>query len=253
MATPVERPGVAPNAQPGRSQSFLKQLLDGIKGAGPPTVLQDQPKTKVTERTPPARVGSRRGSSVWVGGTSIAQEAREKLREADQARALKAIETASQGVVDSRRASLRIVTSGLNDLSASSDGNTAESSFYESCSSPSATQENAENQLSQSTLFGKAEALHQRRTVGGLRLPGSVAFSAHPFEAPDDAFAPDSPPMFCDIESDITVTPSPTEAPTSAISTALTDATSVTEEGSGTPSDSRSISRKSHVSFTRLF
>ncbi|KAH3913795.1 hypothetical protein HBI56_057760 [Parastagonospora nodorum] len=39
----------------------------------------------------------------------------------------------------------------------------------------------------------------------------------------------ESPLIFCDIDSDISATPSPTEPPTSALSAALTDATSISE------------------------
>jgi hypothetical protein len=247
MATPVNQPGAVPVPQLGRSPSFLQQLLEGIKGAGPPPVLQDQPTKKAVVHTPPVRVESRRQSSVWVGGTSIAQEARERLREADQARALKTIVTASRDAPSSRRASLRVQTSGLDNLSSSSDGSTAESSPHRSCSSPLTAHENVKNYPSPSTLFCNNETLFQRSTVGGLRLPDSVTFSAQAFEALDEATAQDSPPMFCDDDSDFTVTPSPTEAPTSAISSTLTDATTVTYEGPRTPSDSGSISRKSAV------
>lgn len=63
------------------SSSYLQQLLEEIQGAATPTVLRDRPSPP----SPPSATPSRRSSSVWIGGASIARDARDKLRAADQA------------------------------------------------------------------------------------------------------------------------------------------------------------------------
>jgi hypothetical protein len=85
MTTPTRRPSLRSSNSNGPSGSILRQLLDEINGTTTPT---RRDTTSTTPRSLPSSRGSRsaRTASIWVGGTDVAQDAREKLRAADEAR-----------------------------------------------------------------------------------------------------------------------------------------------------------------------
>ncbi|KAF2798780.1 hypothetical protein K505DRAFT_357163 [Melanomma pulvis-pyrius CBS 109.77] len=70
----------APEANTGPSRSVLQQLLEEINAPDNPTALQH---TRDSQGTPKP---TSRFTSAWVAGSSIAQDARAKLRAADEAR-----------------------------------------------------------------------------------------------------------------------------------------------------------------------
>lgn len=80
MANLSRSPSDAHMATNGPSRSVLQQLLEEINGYDAPTEYQKPPSSQGTPKS------TSRSSSVWVAGSSNAQEARAKLRAADEAR-----------------------------------------------------------------------------------------------------------------------------------------------------------------------
>ncbi|KAF2117262.1 hypothetical protein BDV96DRAFT_598178 [Lophiotrema nucula] len=78
MTTPSRRMSTPPFALAGPSRSILQQLLEEINGTLPKTESIPNPSSR--------RSSIGRRNSVWVHGGSRAEDAREKLRAADQAR-----------------------------------------------------------------------------------------------------------------------------------------------------------------------
>jgi hypothetical protein len=74
MATPYNHSGATLSTEP--SRTLLQKLLGEINGAPTPTVRS---RTSSISRPTPTR-------PVWTGGASIAEDARRKLRAADEAR-----------------------------------------------------------------------------------------------------------------------------------------------------------------------
>ncbi|KAF1998475.1 hypothetical protein P154DRAFT_577820 [Amniculicola lignicola CBS 123094] len=89
MTTPCDRRlSGGPSANSGPNRSVLHKLLQEISGFDPTVATPNQiltPKNSPTSRGRP-RADSVTQPSVWVAGGTIAQDARDKLRAADEAR-----------------------------------------------------------------------------------------------------------------------------------------------------------------------
>lgn len=87
MSTPSPRPGAFTLGNSGPPSSFLRQLLEEINGDDIPIASRRRNLSRSTPTSRTTTQASRnRRSSVWVGGEPIAQDARNKLRVADEAR-----------------------------------------------------------------------------------------------------------------------------------------------------------------------
>jgi hypothetical protein len=87
MTTPTRRPSLQSSNSNGPSASILRQLLDEISGTTTTTPTRRDTTSTTPRSLPPSRgYRSGRATSIWVGGTDVAQDAREKLRAADEAR-----------------------------------------------------------------------------------------------------------------------------------------------------------------------
>ncbi|KAF2030430.1 hypothetical protein EK21DRAFT_65423 [Setomelanomma holmii] len=75
-----------------------------------------------------------------------------------------------------------------------------------------------------------AGSTRTRPTVGSLRIPPSANLNRHLAPEHDVSSPLNSPLMFCEIDSDISATPSPSSAPTSALSAYSTDTTVTSED-----------------------
>ncbi|KAF1912184.1 hypothetical protein BDU57DRAFT_542759 [Ampelomyces quisqualis] len=236
MSTPVRQPIGAPLQNLGPSSSFLQQLLEEVNGTGGPTVLRDRPISAGTPLSKPSSTASRQASSVWVGGGAIAQEAREKLRAADETRLRKSSIGGNGGKAKGMRPTLSLHTSCLDPPSSASGKSTPSSSPLESSFPGQAGSE--QNLEALSSAPSSSEFRDETKTSC---LANSIDHTAH-FPALDDFAGTDSPHIFCDADPDVSSTPSPTEAPTSAASTTFTNATSMSEDRHGPTTDYRSSS-----------
>lgn len=213
MATPSPRPSDHTLGNTGPSSSFLKKLLNEINGEdnSAPTRRHTQPRMTAASR--PRSHGSRkRRSSVWVGGATMAQDARDQLRVADEERlqrdSLQGIDgTPALGPTPRLISSQRLIGS-------SSSG---------SCLTGTAGKDSNEKKLGKSIIprsilrrsGSKAASPRPQLSLAGLGMP-SAQFLVPPSSSVDRANSPPSPLMFCDIDSDISLTPSDIEPPTSA-------------------------------------
>jgi hypothetical protein len=224
MTTPVRRPLGDPLRTSIPSKPFLMQLLDDIKGNSTPTVC-GQPISHSTPTTQPVPVNSTHASSVWVGGDSIAQDARNKLREADETRSRKASVVARNEAPVNPRPTLRLQTSGFDVRSPASGRSTRQASPDRS----GGTKRTVVGKASPHTEFDEAARLVDPM-MGGLQPPSSVTFNTEPSWIPYDLTQTASPLMFCD--SDMSSSPS-TDEPISAVSTTFTDITDATSVSEG--------------------
>ncbi|CAO2647529.1 Nn.00g084510.m01.CDS01 [Neocucurbitaria sp. VM-36] len=237
MTTPSPRPNDLSLGNTGPPGSFLQQLLDEIHGKATPTVLRDESTPKgESGPQPTSHDSSRRRSSVWVGGTSIAQEAREKLRALDEARFYKRLAQSAHSTQNSYRTFPRLLTSPAYPTSSPSStssigSNDGELELSDSPEEPS-------GQCMYDTIPCDIDAPCPRSTVGGLRLP-SPNFTTHALWPGGYIAEPKSPLIFCDIDSDLSSTASPTEAPTSAVTVASTEGTIVSEYQPSSRNNSR--------------
>ena len=91
MSTPSRRlSGASYFTNSGPSRSVLQKLLEEINGSETPTAPRDVDTPQVTPRP--------RSDSVWVAGGSMAEDARCKLRAADEARQRKLAENNTNGL-----------------------------------------------------------------------------------------------------------------------------------------------------------
>jgi hypothetical protein len=236
MTTPTRQPIGEPLQNLAPSASFLQQLLQEINGSGTPTALREPPSSQGTPRTSTSSNESRRASLVWSGGASIAQEARKQLRASDEARLHRTSVVVRDGSPNVPRATLALYTPCFD--SSSSSGQNSSSVSPDDAHVLGVANYPVITQRTSSEVSGAPQS---KTAMGDLR-PGASAFDAQlPFA--DVISRTTSPLIFCDIDSDISATPSPTEPPTSALSTAPTDATSLSQGRPRTPSTSGSRSR----------
>ncbi|KAF1935743.1 hypothetical protein EJ02DRAFT_360827 [Clathrospora elynae] len=228
MSTPSPRPDPTSFGNTGPPGAFLRQLLNDIHGRTSPTPLRIPNSLQGTPRARPysCSTTSRPASSAWVGGNSIAQDAREKLRVADEARFQKTKSPNKDYKPGGRRTFPRALGS-QSHTSSSSPGTPKPTGFSEATVTTPATK---------STLYAtaydgstdSAAPPRSRPVLARLQIPSSRFITQASFSDNDIAGA-HSPLMFCD--SDISSTPSPSEDPTSAV-TVETDATSAPESAS---------------------
>jgi hypothetical protein len=121
MATPLSRSNSNGALSTGPSRTLLQQLLEEISGASSSRSRHDDsppPSPPLSSPSPPSsysRSSSQNFSpSVWVGGSILAQDAREKLRAADEARWRRAAVNAVDGAPDLHTPRLCLDTSRLD-------------------------------------------------------------------------------------------------------------------------------------------
>ncbi|KAF9697552.1 hypothetical protein EKO04_004391 [Ascochyta lentis] len=221
MATPYRQSdSAALNAGP--SRTLLQQLLEEIN-AGSPIQTAHKGSTSQTPASLRSRPSSQGHSpSAWVGGSSIAKNARDQLREADQAHQQRLVHNTVDSV---HRTMLHLDTLGLRtqDATSDEDGNGLVSLTPDPIRYP--------HDYKQFMMEGSPVS-----TIVGL----SPAAQEHPNTSQEPLFGngiarPLSPLMFSDVDFDSSSlspltesTVSPTEAPTSA-------GTVYTAKGSRTP------------------
>ncbi|KAF2849584.1 hypothetical protein T440DRAFT_130423 [Plenodomus tracheiphilus IPT5] len=231
MTTPSPRPSDLTLGNPGPSSSFLKQLLNEINGEENPAPARRDPSQRTTPAFRPRSHGSRkRRSSVWVGGATIAQDARDKLRVADEARLRRASLQGTDGT-PALGPTPRLIRP-RSPASSSSSG----SSMMDVRSSDSSLKKLGKTSAPRSLLRGSssnAASPRQRPNLSGLRMP-PAQFLVPPSTSAERANSPRSPLIFCDIDSDISLTPSDTEPPTSA---ATDDSTQASTWSASNPSN----------------
>ena len=226
MAAPYKRSNSATSLNTCPSRTLLQKLLEEIKGASSDRVAQSESTSQSPSSTRSWPSSPNRPTSVWVGGASIAQDARDKLRMADEARRRRAAINTIDGAPDLPTPILRLDTAELQ----MQDATTAD---YKK---------------------GPASGVHQtpdpvryphdymQYMMNGSPLSTTVGFSpgvqGHdntPFHLQASAFGHDvprplSPLIFSDVDFDDSaysphteITASPTEAPTSAATVYTTE------------------------------
>jgi hypothetical protein len=243
MTTPSSKPSGAALDDLPPSSSFLQQLLEEINGSATPTVLRDRTLPPSTPSSGRSSNGSRRPSSLWVGGDSAALNTREKLRAADEARMRKSLADSFNDTPRIARPDLHLYTHCFE--SSSSPGGSSSSSSPHDAPVPQAAKGETTSHDTYSMM---------RNTAGPNRLRPKISGSHLPVPTICGIGGPTgqrSPLFFCDADSDLSATPSPIEEPMSAISEARTDATTMSEGHESTPSGSESFSRE--FAFAQLY
>jgi hypothetical protein len=233
MTTPDRRYSGTPLQRLAPSGSFLQQLLEEISGASPSNAHREQLTPQNNPTTHPAQAQSRRLSSVWVGGTSIAQDAREKLRAADEARLYKPSISGHDGAPDTPRPRLQLRIPRYNAPAHSLDTHSTASTPGNLSSSPKVrlepTTHGTGSTTSHDVQVPRPRPRH-RPSAGILRPPVSATNNTQPSMGYSEATGLASPLIICDADSDTSKTPSPLEEPLSATSDTLTDATTMSHE-----------------------
>jgi hypothetical protein len=251
MTTPTRAPIGAPFQSLAPSSTFLKQLLEEINGTGIPTVLQRKVDSQGAPRSRADSNATRRSSSVWFSGSSVAQDARDKLRAADQARLLKTPARSLDATPHPPRPILHLRTSCFEPHSPSPGDSMTSSSlpepYFSHTMSPGAAEWRTPSALPLATASG-----HLKSTVEGLHLsmPSDAAVEAL---APSDIARMSSPLIFCEVDSDVSLTTSPTEPPTSATSITSTDATTVSDDRPRAPVELGSRNRRQTPIDARMY
>lgn len=231
MATPLRGSNSDPLLNSGPPASFLQHLLDEINGVATRTILHSKSIPHGTRQ--PQCNSIKQPSSVWVGGSSVAQDARDKLRAADEAHFCKAHVESVGGLPGGQTSTSCLHASPLNAQPPSSDDSWGEEDVRESGVSVPGP----------ALGFMMTNAI--RPTVGGLRLVTS-SFDTHLSTSGNDIARSNSPLIFSDVDlEDFYFSSPPTEAPTSPGTEAQTSMTSAAIERHTTPSDYGSISRMS--------
>lgn len=227
MTTPSSRSSSISLANTGPPASLLQKLLGEISGKDPPTVLCNIDTQRPTPVSQSSRHSSnRRTSSVWVGGAAIAQDARDKLRVADEAHLHKTYALRADGTPSSRKQSPRFLSPNRQIRPSSTSGRISRSGQSETKLSKPLTEETFQD--NESDIKKDSPWVSSRPRVGGLRLPIS-AFDTQPQWSDREGCRAESPLLFCDADSDISSTPSPTEPPTSAGTEASSTGTTVSD------------------------
>lgn len=210
------------------SGSFLQQLLEEINGPGTPTLLHD--------RTTSQFHGSRQALAGRVSGTAIIQDCCEKPRAANKARMQETSDSGTNSTPDVLKRTSHLHAQCFDSPSSSSTGSSPRDKFL-----PSPVRGGITSCDTCSVVSSAAGSSRFRPTVDDLRLPASTMHDMQS-STPDYSARPNSP-LFCyALDFNTSSTPSPTDPPTSATSTALTDATIVLDDRPSTPSASGSHS-----------
>lgn len=236
MATPYSRSSSNASLNAGPSRTLLQQLLEEINGAPTPRRAPNESTSHSPSSTHSWSSSHIHSPSVWVGGSSFAQDARDKLRAADQARRQRSASGDVDGASDLKTPVLRLDTSGSQMQNAASDeaGENPDSGPHQTPDPVKYPHEYMQYMMKGSPIS----------TTGGP-TPSSKEHDSTPFhlQAPvlrNDSHQPLSPLIFNDVDFDLSSSPrtettaSPTEAPPSA-------ATIFTAEEPPTPSDEGSV------------
>jgi hypothetical protein len=238
MTTP-HRPSLGSPSN-SRPPSFLKQLLNEIGGTNTPIgtrngkTLQSSPRYNSrklfhapqavlccnqtdTIRSGTSRDAEKRAPAVWVGGASAAQDAREKLRAADEARLRRVNTPETEGILRSSSLHQRRGFPPSRSVVTSS-GNHCSGSRYRNETSGGAAVEQNPTLCDDYILSGDALPSSQPRlNLEKLKIPQPVIS--------DGEIAESSSPL-TSCESDLASTASSSEIPTSALTASSTNAAS---------------------------
>ncbi|CAA9966033.1 hypothetical protein PTMSG1_09392 [Pyrenophora teres f. maculata] len=165
-------------------------------------------------------------TSVWVDGNAVAQDARDKLRTADEARFMKKTALETYGASSSLSTPL---------ICPSPSSPQADSSYMSNLIGRQDQATGSGNTLYKDDDYettSNAALPHPRPTLGRLRIPSS-RFIAQPTTSGEDADGLVSPLMF--VDSDISSSSSPIDQPTSATSTDATTSSSNRESQINSP------------------
>lgn len=225
MATPHSRSNSNNALSTGPSRTLLQQLLEEINGA-PSTRTGRNNSPPLSSLPSPPSIGSRSSSqvsspSIWVGGSTLAQDTRGKLRAADEARRQKAAAHAVDGAPDLQTPRLCLDTSRLDKQGTNLDN-------VHGRHAPTRTQQ-APNPVKHPHEYEKyvlkgSPSLRNARPAPGMQGHGDLSLPyADLFD--DTIESPLSPLIFSDVYFDDDSSPlspqtenpiSPTDAPTSA-------------------------------------
>jgi hypothetical protein len=231
MATPTRPLSGAPLQDLAPSSTFLRQLLEEISDTATPTVLRRDATPHSTPHSQASSNGNRRSSSVWVSGSSVAQDARDKLRIADEARLLKTPASSHDATPHPSRPILHLRTTCF-DPPSPSPGTSATSPSPRDPRFSYTASLRATGWRTRPGLSHATEAAHSMSTARGVHLMAPSNLDVEPV-GPGEIAGTASPLIFCDVDSDISETTSPTEPPTSAISETFTHATTLSDDSTG--------------------
>jgi hypothetical protein len=220
MATPYGHSGDTLSTEP--SRTLLQKLLEEINGAPTPTASRNRSSSIFSQ--PP------RTRPVWVGGASIAEDARRKLRAADEARMRHGTSNAMDGTASSGNPVAQMGSSPFHRHSVSVIGHV--DTLYNA--SPPDPVSRPHDYLRFMSLSHEYSA-ETRPTAGELHL--ETSFLDPPVSSDSSVARPLSPLIFSDVDFETGSSysgnsVSPTEAPTSA--------TTITGDHPKTPSDAGS-------------
>lgn len=230
MTTPVHS-GDTLSTEP--SRALLQRLLDEFNDSTASTEVRDN-------SSKPAQLPFR---PVWVGGASIAEDARRRLRAADEARMRHRTSNAMDGADSCREPPTRVDSSSLHrhSVSAVEDINSLHS---DSPPDPVSRPHDYFRYMS----LGHEHSPQARPAVGELHL--ETSFLDLPVPSNSSNPRPVSPLIFSDVDFDTGSSHSgrsvsPTEAPTSA--------TTITGDQPTTPSEAGSIQCTWNAPHLRLY
>lgn len=238
MATPYSTSNSSPALDTGPSRTLLQQLLEEINGVSSIQVrTESAPHSPASTRS--LSSSQTHSPSFWVGGSSFAQDTRDKLRAADQARRRRTAPMTVDGAPDLHTPMLHINTLELQAQGAARND-------HEKGSSPSLHQTPDPVQYPHEYMQYMMKGSPLSTTVE--LSPAAQGRDNTPFQPQAPSFGNDiarplSPLMFSDVDFDDSSsspctgqTASPTEAPISA-------ATMYTSEQPRTPSDGGTVHR----------
>ena len=223
MSTPY-RPSDSNDGPPGR---MLRQLLEEINGVQSSQAVQ-LPEHDARPNSPPGY----HTASVWVGGSSLAQDVREKLRAVDTARWRRTSVNIVDGIYDSASPAMRSESSGPDVQGAAVDGR-AEGADAGSEQSPDPVKDPYDHirHAMQSSPIYTTDASTPSGWGHGTMPSYSQASSPS-----DPVPQPRSPPMFIDASLDdfFSSTTEVEASPTEALNSAITTDTSAQPQSPGT-------------------
>ena len=227
MATPY-RPSDSNNGPSGR---MLRQLLAEIDGVQSSQTVQ-LPEDDAGPKSPPVH----HTASAWVGGSSLAQDVREKLRAADTARWRRTSVNIVDGIFDPASPALRSESSGPEFQDATVDGR-AEGTDAGSDHSPDPVKDPYDHikHAMQGSPISTTDDL--------ASSDGSKKITPSYFQASSSSEPVPSPPMFLDVSLDdlssstTDIETSPNEALSSATTTDTSAQPQSFETGMSSPID----------------
>ncbi|KAH6629079.1 hypothetical protein C7974DRAFT_453644 [Boeremia exigua] len=239
MSTPY-RPDSSKALNTGPSCRVLQQLLEEINRGTSPREVSSKRASRSLTQTRSRSSSQLQSSSVWIGGSALALDAREKLRAADEARRQMTAANTIDGSPDCSTPTQRLDTSRseLHISTAAEHKERRGAELHQSLDPVGQPHNYAQHMMESSPLSTPAEVLPAMQRHNNT--------PSHPQAAPFGSFnhEPLSPLIFSGVFLDDSSsmsslteeTASPTEAPTSA-------ATVYTADLSHTPEDVRTCKR----------